>query len=1067
MSTPKKPAFPHTSPRVSFPQLEEEVLEFWTRERTFERSIEERRRAGAKDYVFYDGPPFATGLPHYGHILTSLIKDTVPRFFTMRGHVVDRRWGWDCHGLPIENEIERELGISGKRQIEEYGVGKFNERCAEAVTRYTKEWEQIITRLGRWVDFRRDYKTMDLNYMESVLHVFWQLYNKGLIYEGDKVVAYCHRCQTPLSNFEARLDDSFRPRQDPSVTVRFRLLDANGAPDVRDGLPQYVLAWTPPPWTLPSKVALAVGRNVEYHRMRLAGDGDYWIAAERRAAYSRELAKAEVVESARGEALVGRRYIPLLPYFASLAEERRAFRVIEADFVSTEDGTGVVHIAPAFGEEDAEVGAREGLPGPNPVDAEGRFTADVPDFQGQLVFDANKNVIRRLKQDGSLVRQETVDHNYPHCWRDDTPLIYKAVPTWYLRVTAVKERMLAANQKINWVPDHIRDGRFGDWLSNARDWAISRNRYWGAPIPIWKCDKTGEIFVPRGVAELSERWGRPVKDLHRPAIDEITFPSPAGGTFRRIPEVLDCWFESGSMPYAQVHYPFENKEWFERNFPADFIVEYIAQTRGWFYTLVVLSAALFDRPPFSNCICHGVVLAEDGRKMSKRLKNYPDPMEIVHNFGSDSLRIALLSSPVVRGGNLRFSERYVEEAMRTYLIPLWNAYHFFTAYANIDGWQPPKNEKGAPADLKPRPANRTDRFILAKLEELKERLVKHMEEYDIVPAFERLREFIEQLNNWFIRLSRRRFWSDDDPENKRAAYEILYTVLRQFTLAAAPFIPFTAEAIYRGLCGEHESVHLQDWPAPEPQWKDAALVREVESIQRVIYLGRHLRERHNIKTRQPLATAQVAGLPRELVEAYRDEICGELNIKNLVYLDDPSAVVRMELRPDAKKLGPKLGKQFKDVLAAAKAGKAVVRPDGRAEVAGAVLEPEEFALEHRVDDKESACACEANVVVVLSLVMDRGLLLEGIARDLVRATQELRKQSGLAYADRIQLGVESKSPDVAEALAAHRPWIMAETLATECIEGRFASGGDGDGSGAATVELGDATADISLTRAKS
>jgi isoleucyl-tRNA synthetase len=1046
MTTSNRRNFPETSPKVNFPQLEEDNLRFWNQKDVFKRSISQRKDAGAKDYVFYDGPPFATGLPHYGHIMTGYIKDSVPRYFTMRGRAVERRFGWDCHGLPIENEIEKELGISGKRQIEELGIEKFNTLCSEAVLRYTREWEEVMTRLGRWVDFDNDYKTMDLSYMESVMGVFHALWEKELIYEGNKVVPYCYRCQTPISNFEARMDDSFRGRQDPSLTLRFEVLNTSG------DRKEYILAWTTTPWTLPSNIALAVGPEILYDLVE-AEDGDYWIAQERRSGYERELKDYPTIRTAPGSELVGKKYKPLLPYYEHLAAEG-GFRVVSAKYVSIEDGTGVVHTAPAFGEDDAETGHREGLPHPNPVDHEGKFNSEIHDFEGRNVHDANKDIIKLLKDRGSLVRHETLEHNYPHCWRDDSPLIYKTVPTWYLNVTKIKEKMIAANRQINWVPAHIQEGRFGKWLEGARDWAISRSRFWGAPIPVWRCDKSGEFYVPASVAELSAKWGKPVTDLHRPNVDKIEFPSPAGGTFRRVPEVLDCWFESGSMPYAQVHYPYENKEWFEKNFPADFIVEYIAQTRGWFYTLVVLSAALFDKPPFSNVICHGVVLAEDGRKMSKRLKNYPDPMDIVNEFGSDALRISLLATPVMRGENMRFARREVEDAMRAYLIPLWNSYHFFATYANIDGWTPGNDAAAFVAS----PANESDRYILAKLETLREKVEASTESYDIVSVYDALKDFIERLNNWYIRISRPRFWSGEDTTSKNAAYGVLFTVLRKYTMIAAPYFPFITESIYQGLCGAEESVHLQDWPAPAPEFVNPALVRDAETVQHIIYLGRQIRESKDIKVRQPLQSLQVAGIDPALLEAYRAEITGELNVKQLLHLADPAAVVSNEIKPNSKVLGPKFGARFKDVLAAAKAGKFVLGDDGIARFEDMELVPGDFTAEFKLRDPESGCASSGGVIVVLSLTVTRDLMLEGISRDLIRFIQDMRKKEGLAYTDRIALRITSDNADVSAAIDAHGAHIAEETLARKFNDAHE----DARGGFESTVEVGGASALIAM-----
>ncbi|MBN1517520.1 isoleucine--tRNA ligase [Candidatus Sumerlaeota bacterium] len=1007
--------FPSIPTQVSFPRIEEEALEFWKNNDSFLRSIRRREEQGAKNYVFYDGPPFATGLPHYGHILTSYIKDTVPRYFTMKGFAVDRRFGWDCHGLPIENEIEKELNISGKQQIEAYGVEKFNTLCSKAVMRYTGEWEQIITRLGRWVDFERDYKTMDLDYMESIMNVFKRLYDKGLIYKGNKVVAYCYRCQTPLSNFEAGLDDSYRPRQDPSVTIRLKVKPEFAREADRN---EYFLAWTTTPWTLPSNIALAVGAEIQYNLVRLA-EGDYWIAAERMEAYAKAFEGGEVIDTKTGAELAGKRYEPMLPYFAAMADEG-GFVVLEADFVSTEDGSGIVHIAPAFGEDDHALGLANNLPIPNPVDDAGCFTADVTDAQGMNVHDSNRTIIHLLKENGVLVHQETIEHSYPHCWRDDSPLIYKAVPTWYVNVTKFKDAMVRANQQINWIPGHIKTGRFGNWLEGARDWAISRNRYWGMPIPIWENDQTGERFVPESVAQLAEVSGMAVTDLHKPAIDGIVWQGPEGGVYRRVPEVLDCWFESGAMPYAQIHYPFEHKQWFEENFPADFIVEYIAQTRGWFYTLVVLSAALFDKPPFTNCVCHGVVLAEDGRKMSKRLKNYPDPMDIVNEFGSDALRIYLLSSAVIRGENLRFSRRGVADAVRTHMIPIWNAFHFFTAYANIAGWQP----EGGPEAYEPSPETRSDRYILAKLEETRSAIERNVERYDIVACYSALLDFIDRLNNWYIRLNRRNFWGDD----ANSAFGVLFFVLREYSKISAPFMPFIAETIYQGLCGEDQCVHLQDWPQPREQFHNSELVAESESIQRIIYLGRKVREQRQIKTRQPLPEVRIAGVSAETLQEYAADIKSELNVKAVLPLENPEQVVSSEIKPNPKLLGPKFGPRFKEIMAAARKGEAKILDDGRCEILGETLESGEFQVHYNALEAESGCEAEGRLIVVLSLHIDETLKQEGIVRDIVRRVQELRKEQQLEYTDRIALAIEADA-EVHDAVEAHREYLMSETLA--------------------------------------
>ncbi|HLQ37380.1 MAG TPA: isoleucine--tRNA ligase, partial [Planctomycetota bacterium] len=689
MTAPANKHYPDVEPQARFPQIETEVLEYWRTQNIFQQSIDQRPagKDGHNEYVFYDGPPFANGLPHYGHLLTGFVKDVIPRYQTMRGRRVERRFGWDCHGLPAEMEAEKELKISGREAITAFGIDKYNDACRRSVLKFTKEWQNYVTRQARWVDFEHDYKTMDLSYMESVLWAFAQLHQKGLVYEGHRVMPYSWAMQTPVSNHETRIDDATRPRQDPAITVAFRLVPRPGDPG-----PLQVLVWTTTPWTLPSNLALAVGPDIDYAIVERDGVR-YVIGAATLAGYDKELAGFETVGKLKGRELVGRSYEPLFPYFKDHAN---SFKVLAGEFVDTAEGTGIVHMAPGFGEDDQKVCEANGIKLVCPVDDRGRFTSEVPDWQGQLVFDANKDIIRVLKERGVLKKHVTYTHNYPHCWRTREPLIYKAIAgAWFVKVTAIKPRLLANNQQIHWIPDHIRDGQFGKWLENARDWSISRNRFWGAPIPVWKSDdpQHPRTDVYGSIAELERDFDVKVTDLHRPFIDQLTRKNPddpsGRSTMRRVPEVLDCWFESGSMPFAQVHYPFENKAWFEHHFPADFIVEYVAQTRGWFYTMVVLATALFDKPPFRHCICHGVVLDEDGQKLSKSLRNYPDPEQLFATTGADALRWFLLSSPILRGADLQIDKegRQIAEVVRLVLNPIWNAYYFFSLYANSDGVQ--------------------------------------------------------------------------------------------------------------------------------------------------------------------------------------------------------------------------------------------------------------------------------------------------------------------------------------------------------------------------------------------
>ena len=1015
------PRYPTPDPSPRFPEIEQRVLAFWEREGIFRASVD-RRPAGARgenEYVFYDGPPFANGLPHYGHLLTGYVKDVVPRYQTMRGRRVERRFGWDCHGLPAEMEAEKELGLSGRAAILAYGIERFNEHCRTSVMRYTQEWERYVTRAGRWVDFANDYKTMDLSYMESVLWAFKQLWDKGLVYEGERVLPYSWGAETPLSNFETRLDDATRERQDPAITVRFELLEP-----AADG-PTEIWAWTTTPWTLPSNLALAVGPEIDYAVVR-QGERRILIADALRERYAKELSGGELVAVRKGAAFAGLRYRPMFPFFA---DTPRAFVVLAADFVATEEGTGIVHLAPGFGEDDLAVCQAHGIPTVVPVDDTGRFTDAVPPWAGVNVFEANPDVIRTLKQRGVLVRHDTIVHNYPHCWRTDTPLIYRAMRSWYVRVSAFAPRMLELNQQINWIPEHVRDGRFGKWLEGAKDWSISRNRFWGTPIPVWRSDdpEHPRIDVYGSLDELERDFGVRPTDLHRPYIDALVRPNPddpsGRSTMRRVPEVLDVWFDSGSMPFAQVHYPFENRAWFETHFPADFIVEYVAQTRGWFYTLMVLATAIFDRPPFKNCICHGTVLDENGRKLSKRLRNYPDPLEVFATHGSDAMRWYLISSPVLRGLELRVDRegRGIAEVVRTVLLPLWNAYSFFCLYANTEG-------PDFAARLRTDASGRLDRYALAKTRELVDALADHLDAYDLGGACAAVTGFLDALTNWYIRRSRERFWRSGMDDDKRDAFDTLYTVLVTAVTAMAPLLPFLAEEIYKGLTGER-SVHLADWPDAEALPADAKLVAEMDRVRDACSAARTLRERENVRVRQPLAALTLAGFGVADLAPYEDLLRDEVNVKEVRLAESIEEWASFQLQVNARVLGPRLGPEMKTVLAAAKQGAWRTLPDGRVEVAGHVLEREEFQL--RLVPKPGV-ACEPlssnDAIVVLDLALTPELVEEGIARDVVRGVQQARKEAGLHVSDRIRL-VLVPPADWRGALERHRDWIAEQTLA--------------------------------------
>ena len=1017
---------------LDLPALESRVLEKWKRERTFERSVEQR--AGAPLYAFDDGPPFATGLPHYGHILTSYMKDVVPRYFTMRGRCVPRRWGWDCHGLPVEYEVEKELGLSGRSEIVAMGLARFTEACRSLVLRYADEWKRVVTRLGRWVDFENAYKTMDRSYMESVFWAFHRLHELGLLYEGQKVVPYCIRCQTPLSNFEARLDDAYRPRTDLSCTVKFRLADE---PDVS------FLAWTTTPWTLPSNVALALNPDLDYVEC-VTGTERVWLAASAAARFPQ---LGERRRRAKGRDLVGLRYRPPFPYFASTAN---AFLVITAGFVSADEGTGIVHLAPSFGEDDEAVCREAGITGPQPVLDDGTFTRDVADFAGVSVLEASPRIVSWLTERGLLFDQSEYLHDYPHCWRCDWPLIHRAVQSWFVRVTALKEALLAHNQQVNWVPEHIRAGRFGQWLESARDWAVSRNRFWGSPLPVWRCGTCSGTVVIQSVEDLETRAGRAVSELHRPYIDDVTFPCDhCGATMARVPEVLDCWFESGSMPFAQLHYPFEREAEFTATFPADFIVEYVAQTRGWFYTLHVLAGALFTQHAFKNAVCHGVLLGADGRKMSKRLKNYPDPLDLVGQHGSDALRIALLSSPVVRGIDIRFNQEAVRDATRRFILPLWNVFHYFASYAALDEFEP----SGRLEELSP-----LDRYLLHETEHLRVSVEEAMERYDFGAAYDAIEAFVETLSGWYLRLSRARAWSGETSPAKIACYEALHRSLDTTARVVAPFMPFIAEELYRSLGARH-SVHLADWPVPRPEWCAERLASEMRAIRTIVRLARSIRERLRLKHRHPLPALYVSGVAGSVLAAYADLLAQEVNVKNVQVLPDPGRFVTRSLILNAPGLGKRLKERLPVLQRAVAAGDYVVNPDGTLHAADVVLQPGEYSYRLEASEPTEAVAADGTLVVLLDVVRDDSLRLEGDARDLNRFIQDLRKQAGLRYSDRIAVSICGSG--VEPLLTAFGPWLMeqalAVTLTTTPLHDAIAAGTARCGPGAVRVEIGPAS----------
>ena len=1008
-------------PNPSLPMIEQSVLEYWEADKTFRATID--ARPVDEEFVFYDGPPFANGLPHYGHLLTGFVKDVVPRYQTMRGRRVERRFGWDCHGLPAEVGAEQELGITSKREIVDLGVEEFNQVCRTSVLRYTDEWQHYVNRQARWVDFDNDYKTLDLNYMESVLWAFKALHEKGLVYEGFRVMPYCWRCETPLSNSEIRLDDTYRDRTDPTATVWFQLETGERA-----------LAWTTMPWTLVPNTNLVVHPDVEYAVVR-ATDGERYVLAEARLQeYAEELgigAGAERLDTVRGSELVGRRYTPIFDFLNErMTGVPAAYTVLSADFVTTEDGTGIVQVAPSHGEDDFNVCTAAGVPVVLTVDDHTRFTSIAPRFEGLQVFEANKPLLAELRERGVLFKQNSYTHPYPHCWRCDTPLVYKALSSWFVQTTALRDRMLQLNEQITWVPEHVKHGSFGKWLENVRDWGISRNRFWGSPIPVWKSDdpQYPRVDVYGSLDELERDFGphghgRPT-DLHRPYVDNLTRPNPddptGRSTMRRVPEVLDCWFESGSMPFAQVHYPFENAEWFESHFPGDFIVEYIGQSRAWFYNLHVLATALFDRPAFETCVTHGVVLGDDGRKASKRLRNFPDPVAMFDTYGADAVRWSLMSSPLVRGGEGPVAESGIRDSARQAILPLWNAYSFLVLYTNVEQ---------AEARWRTDSQHVLDRYVLAKLHEHVAAVTDALDGYDIQAACAATRSFLDVLTNWYVRRSRDRFWAGDTE-----AFDTLFTVLEVLARTTAPLLPMVTEEVWRGLTGER-SVHLTDWPRPETLPYDPDLVSAMDSVRAVCSSSLALRKSAGLRVRLPLASLTVAAPNAQRLRPYADLIRDEVNVKEVVLDTKVDAHCEQVLSVIPRAAGPRLGSDVQRVIRAVKDGD--WRVDGQTVVAGGVpLVEGEYELK-LVPSSGSGAAAQlpgGEGVVVLDTEVPPALAAEGLARDVIRVVQQARRAAGLEVSDRIRLVVDTDA-DTRAALDANLELVTAETLTTDFAYG--------------------------------
>ncbi|MGN7967124.1 isoleucine--tRNA ligase [Microbacterium sp. 22179] len=1059
------------APSPRFPRIEEEVLEFWKTDDTFRASIEQRE--GSPEWVFYDGPPFANGLPHYGHLLTGYAKDVFPRFQTMTGHKVDRVFGWDTHGLPAELEAMKQLGITEKSEIESMGIDVFNDKAKSSVLAYTREWQDYVTRQARWVDFDRGYKTLDLGYMESVLWAFKTLYDKGLAYEGYRVLPYCWRDETPLSAHELRMDDDvYQMRQDPSVTVTFPLAGAKaealGLTAVR------ALAWTTTPWTLPTNLALAVGPDIEYVVVpagpngaadvhQVAGSADaaveasahrYLLARELLGGYAKDLgyesaeeALAAVEASVRGSELQDVRYDRLFDYYADAEVwgTENSWRILVDDYVTTSDGTGIVHQAPAYGEDDQRVAGAAGIPTILSLDDGGRFLPSVTDVAGELWMDANTPLVRVVRENGRLVRLQSYEHSYPHCWRCRNPLIYKAVSSWFIRVTDIKDDMLANNEQITWVPENVKQGQFGKWLEGARDWSISRNRYWGSPIPIWKSDdpEYPRVDAYGSLEDLERDFGTLPRnpegeiDLHRPYIDDLTRPNPddptGKSTMRRIEDVFDVWFDSGSMPYAQVHYPFENQEWFDTHAPADFIVEYIGQTRGWFYVMHVLSTALFDRPAFTGVSCHGIVLGSDGYKMSKSLRNYPDVSEVLDRDGSDAMRWFLMSSSVLRGGNLAVTEEGIRSGVREFLLPLWNSWYFFATYANASG-------DGYEASWRTDSTDVLDRYILARLGDLVREVRADLEGLDSTTAAGRLRDFAEVLTNWYIRRSRDRFWVGvgEDPKS-REAFDTLYTVLETLTRVAAPLVPLISERVWQGLTGGR-SVHLQDWP-DAAAFPAADEIRDaMDAVRELSSVGNALRKKEKLRVRLPLARLTVVSPLASTLGQFEDILREELNVKSveLVALADTTAHdygIDHRLSVNARAAGPRLGKEVQKAIQAARSGD-WSEVDGVVTAGGIALEPAEYELVLETTGRpegEALAIVPTGGFVLLDTRTTPELEAEGLARDVIRAVQETRKNAGFDVSDRIRLDLRFASEEDADAVASafEIADVAGETLAVE------------------------------------
>ena len=1018
--------FKRVDANINLPLVEAEMSAYWDKINAFETSMKNRKND--KTFRFYDGPPFPTGSPHYGNLLAGVIKDIVPRYWTMRGYYVERRFGWDVHGLPIEMEVQKKLNLEDPQQIDEYGIDKFNEACRSQVQTNTDNWEKITRKIGRWVDFENDYNTMDIDFMESVWWVFKELWSKGLIYQDYKVLPYSWAASTPLSNFEANMD--YRDVEDPSI---YFTLDArNDFKNVVKG--DKFLVWTTTPWCIPGNLAIAIGKEIEYSRILLKNNF-YWIATDR--LFEMSDYEIEIVDISYGEDLIGATYIPAYAEYEHLFKDG-AFRIIHSDDTNTESGSGLVSQAPAYGESDfyALKNAKIDVIA-DPVTLSGRFDKTFKELYGLNVKDADNLIMDQLEERGNLFSKTTEMHSYPFCWRTGTPLIYKAIPTWFVSVEKIRDRMVELNQSTHWVPGFIGEKRFSNWLGNARDWAISRNRYWGSCIPVWiNVDDPEDMLCIGSVEELEKLSCQKVTDLHRHYLDDLDIEIN-GKTYKRTSEVLDCWFESGSMPYGQQHYPFENEENFFDGFPADFIAEGLDQTRGWFYTLTVLAVALFDSVAFKNCITTGMILAEDGRKMSKSLKNYPDPEELLNSYGGDSLRAYLINSPVVRGEPLKFSEEGVKLVTRNIILPLWNSFSFFSTYANADDITLKDLEKASPLNERPM----MDRWIISSMQSLIKTVNEKMENYYLYEVIPPLMNFVDELTNWYVRSNRKRFWKEKDENDidKINAFKTLHEVLLEFSKSMAPVLPFICEKIYQGLIDEEDqSIHYCDYPLANESLIDNELENNIELAKNVIKSVRNLRVKLKLPNKQPLNSVKIITKDKEIEKkliVISDLIKNEVNIKEVLFDFDVDNWINYEFKPNFKILGPKLGQQMNKVSKYLKnvdkiTCDNILQGDGVV-IDGIKISSEEIdVIFNKKEDNENQDIVD-DFSLVLDTSLDDNLIMERFSRELVSAIQKLRKDTGLDVIDRIILSITSNDDFVKETLRIHKNYVKNETLAVE------------------------------------